>query len=198
MARSVTQGCPSSGFLSDMALDPLFRWLQDAIIPRNPAGLDFLQPVPCAYADDCAVAASSFRCFMTALAPAFETMDLIARLNLNNRKCCWVQHGSESCQSSLNWVSANCEEFREVKAKCIGTMIGPEDHAHRWTAPRKNHSTCPESTPLPEAWLSGCATLRSMPSLSWCTLDPSPLQRTVPFSVLPQVHNMPFHQLILC
>ena len=71
MARGVRQGCPASGFLFAMAFDPIFRWLQDAIIPNNPAGLDFLQPVPCAYADDFAVAASSFRCLMTALAPAF-------------------------------------------------------------------------------------------------------------------------------
>ena len=30
-------------------------------MPWNLAGLDFLQPVPCAYADDFAVAASLFR-----------------------------------------------------------------------------------------------------------------------------------------
>ena len=57
MARGARQGCPASGFLFAMAFDPIFRWLQDAIIPRNPAGLDFLQPVSCAYADDLAVAA---------------------------------------------------------------------------------------------------------------------------------------------
>ena len=53
-----------------MAFDPIFRWAQDAIIPRNPAGLDFLQLFPCAYADDFAVAASSFRRLMTTLTPA--------------------------------------------------------------------------------------------------------------------------------
>ena len=67
MARCVRQGCPVSGFLFAMAFDPNFGWLQDTIIPRNPAAPDFLQPVPCAYADDFAVVASSFRLFMTAL-----------------------------------------------------------------------------------------------------------------------------------
>ena len=72
-------------------------------------------------------------------------MDQTAGLNLNHRKCCWVQYGSESCQSLLDWVATECEEFREMKivkyAKCVGTMIGPEGHCHRWTAPRKkNHS----------------------------------------------------------
>ena len=69
------------------------------IITRNPAAPDFLQPVPCAYGDDFAVAASSFRLLMTALSPTFEVVDQTARLNLNHRKCCWEQYGSESCQS---------------------------------------------------------------------------------------------------
>ena len=95
IARGVRQGCPASGFLFAMAFDPIFRWLQDAIIPWNPDGLDFLQPAQCAYADDLALAALSVRDLMTALAPAFHSMDHIAGLNLNHRECCWVQYGSE-------------------------------------------------------------------------------------------------------
>ena len=172
MARDVRQGCPASGFLFPMAFDPMFRWLQEAIIPTNPAGLDVLQPLPCAYADDLAVAAPSFRCSLTALAPAFQMVDQTAGLSLNHRKCCWVQHGSESCQYLLEWVATNCEELGEVKivkyAKYVGTMIGPEGHAHRWTAPRKNHSTCSKKlTPPPKALLRDCATLRSMSFRYW-------------------------------
>ena len=141
MARGVRQGCPASGFLFAMAFDPIFRWLQDAIIPRNPSAPDFLQPVPCAYADDFAVAASSFRWLMTALSHAFKVVDQTAVLNLNYRKCCWVQYGSERCQSLLDLVATNCGEFRDMKivnfAKYVGTTIGPEGHIHRWTAPRK-------------------------------------------------------------
>ena len=37
MARGVRQGCPASA----MAFDPIFRWLQDAIIPKNPGAPDF-------------------------------------------------------------------------------------------------------------------------------------------------------------
>ena len=146
-ARCVSQGCPASGFLFSLAFDPIFRWFEDTIIPRNPAGLDFLQPVPCACADDFAVADSSFHRLMTALTPAFKVVDQTAGLNLNHRKCCWVQNGSESCQSPLDWVATNCEEFREMRivecAKCVGTIFGPEGHIHRWTAPRKNHSASP-------------------------------------------------------
>ena len=87
MARSVRQGCPTSGFFIAMSFDRIFRWIQDAIIPKNPGAPDFLQPVPCAYADDIAVAASSFRHSMTALSPAFKVVDQIAGLNLNHWKC---------------------------------------------------------------------------------------------------------------
>ena len=45
------------------------------------------------------------------------------------------------CESLLNWLSDNCEDLREMKvvkyAKYVGTMIGPEGHIDRWTAPRK-------------------------------------------------------------
>ena len=128
LARGGRQGCPGSGILFAMAFDPIFRWLQNAIIPRNPAGLDFLQPAQCAYADDLTVAAPSFRDLMTALAPAFQTVDRMAGLNLNHRKRCWVQYGSERHESLLNWLSDNCEDFREMQivryAKYVGTMIG--------------------------------------------------------------------------
>ena len=107
--------------------------------PKNPAAPHFLQPSPCAYADDFAVAASSFRSLMAALSPAF-VVDRVVGLNLNHRKCCLVQYGSDSCHELLDWVSTNCEEFREMKivkyAKHVGTVIGPEGYLHRWTAPR--------------------------------------------------------------
>ena len=78
---------------------------------------------------------------MNALSPAFVVIDRVAGLNLNHRKCCWVQYGSDSCHELLNWVSTNCEEFREMKivkyAKYVGTVIGPEGYLHRWTTPRE-------------------------------------------------------------
>ena len=119
MTRGVRQGCLASA---------MFRWLHSSVIPRNPTDPEFLQPVPCAYADDFAVEAVSVRSLMPAWSPAFMTVDSIAGLNLDHRKCFWVQYGSDRCQELLDWVSTNCGEFREMKivkyAKYVGTMIG--------------------------------------------------------------------------
>ena len=141
MARGVRQGCPASGFLFAMAFDPIFRWLKRQLSRRTPTTLDFLQPAQCAYADDLAVASSSFRELMSALAPAFRSVDYNAGLNLNYRKCCSVQYGNEERDSLRTRISENCEEFCEMQivrhAKLVGTMIGPDGYLHRWTVPRK-------------------------------------------------------------
>ena len=83
VARRVRQGCLASSFLFAMAFDPIFRWLQESMIPRNPDNLEFFQLAQCAHADDLAVASSSFRGLMTALALAFLSVDSIAGLNFD-------------------------------------------------------------------------------------------------------------------
>ena len=113
MARGVRQGCLASGFLFAMAFDPIFRWFQDAIIPRNPAGLDFLQPARRACADDLAVAPPSLWCLMTAVTPACQTVNQIAGFNLNHRKCCWVQYH----------LGGNNYSFDALQAYCFGINI---------------------------------------------------------------------------
>ena len=167
MASGVRQGCPASSFLFALAFGLIFRCPQEAVIPRNPFGLDFLQPAQCAYADDFAIAASSFRYLMTALAPAFHSLDHVAGLILKYRKCCWVHHGEEECESLCHWVFENCGEFREMQnvryAKYVGTMIGRDCYVRRWTAPRKNSSSaCRRSTLLPKVQSSDYASSRSM------------------------------------
>ena len=102
------------GFLFAVASDPIFRWLHDSIIPRDPAAPHFLRLSLCAFADDFAVAASSFWSVMAVLSPAFVVVDRVAGLHLNHRKCCWVQYGSDGRHELWDWVSTNCEEFREM------------------------------------------------------------------------------------
>ena len=108
MARGVRQGCPASGFLFAMAFDPIFRWLQESIVPRNVDNLEFLQPAQCASADDLAIASSSFRELLVVLVPAFRSIDHVAALNLNFRKYCWFQFDNDELASFRTWISENC------------------------------------------------------------------------------------------
>ena len=141
MARGVRQGLSCECFLFlQWPLTQSSNGSKSQFSQRNPDNLEFLQPAQNANADDLAVASLSCRGPMTALAPAFRSVSSIARLSLNYRKCCWVHYGTEEHDSLRTWISENGEEFREMQivrhAKDVGTMIGPDGHLHRWTAPR--------------------------------------------------------------
>ena len=163
MARGVRQGFPASGILCAMAFDPIFRWLQEAVIPRNPDGLDFLQPAQCAYADDLAVAASSFRGLMTALAPAFHSVDHIAGLNLKVFLRS-LQHGIVVMGFIDAFVYAHHQHRRSIEnSGNFGDLIEIENPLHDdyhfclrsrvpCDMPHKTHAYCPASElPLAEA-----------------------------------------------
>ena len=76
---------------------------------------------------------------MTAPAPAFHSVDLIAGLNLKHQKCCWVQYGSEGRES----LCVGCQVTVMIFAKCrlsdMPSTWALDGHIHRWTAPRKDH-----------------------------------------------------------
>ena len=64
MGRGARQGRPAYGFfftMVTMVFDPIIRWLRDAVIPKDPALPAFLQPTPCASADDFCVRRSFFQ-----------------------------------------------------------------------------------------------------------------------------------------
>ena len=70
---------------------------------------DFLHPAQFGYADDLAVALSSSRELMSALAPAFRSVDYIVGLNLKYLKCFWVLYGNEEHDALRTWIFENFE-----------------------------------------------------------------------------------------
>ena len=77
IARGVRQGCLASGCLVAVAFDPNFWWWLDVvIIPRDlsPSTLSATY-AKCPYADDVAVAATSFRTVILIIASAFRIID---------------------------------------------------------------------------------------------------------------------------
>ena len=161
--RTIPYG-PASGFLFAMAFDPIFRWLQESIIPRNLYNLDFLQPAQCAYADGLAVASSSFRELMSALAASFHSVVYIAGLNC---KVSYMLFGSvwqRRTWFSEDVISENCEEFSEMQIVRHAQICWNNDWP--WWLPssldcRKKCATRDEILLLPKVWLSGCVNSRS-------------------------------------
>ena len=80
------------------------------------------------YADDLAVASFSFPDLMTALAPAFHSVDHIVAHNLNYRNSCWVQYGTGERESLRTWISEICGEFREMQIAIHAEYVGCKDN----------------------------------------------------------------------
>ena len=108
--------------------------------PQNRSLSECFHPSTCAYADDVSFAAASLRNIVLVIAPTFRPIEVITGMNLNHKKCFWVQHGTHTCEALSEWTAIYCFDFggkRIAKsAKYIGTMIGLEGSLHRWTAPR--------------------------------------------------------------
>ena len=79
MERNVRQGCLASGFLVTMAFDPIFRWLNDTVLSKDLSPPAWLQPTPCACAEDFEVSELSFRTLMLAIAPFSRIIDRVTR-----------------------------------------------------------------------------------------------------------------------
>ena len=191
MARGVREGCLASGFLFAMSFDPIFRWLQDAIIPRNLAGLYFFQPGPCAYA---AVAASSFRRFMA----LFHTVRVVlgstwiignvigAVRQWKLPNFFWIRW-REAWEFRENWI------VRYVKY--VGIMKGLECYMHRW----KRCNVFRNMNTSTKSMIERLCDLKMYVCRFWVNLDSYARQtklplrlRPMPYNVLPQVRTMPF------
>ena len=133
MAREVRQGCPASGFLFAMAFDPIFRWLQESNIPRIPDNLDFLQVAQCAYADDLAVASSSFRELMvgTMIGPDGHIQRWMAHRNIIHRVV-------KIHASTKNLVERLCD-FK-IYAISVLSFIGSVCATDKATLKAENHA----------------------------------------------------------
>ena len=161
MARGVRQGCLASGFLFTMAYDPIFRWLHDAVIPRDFSLAACLQPTPCAYVNDFAVDAPCIRMYMPAIAPAFRTIDRVTGMNLNCKSVTGFSMGSRQLS-----------RFGDMKitrlAKYDGAMIGPSGYLHCRAAPlNKFVKVCGR---LRRAWSSAAEGIPRISMLSSWTI----------------------------
>ena len=66
-------------------------------------------------------------------------------MNLNYRKCRWIQYGGMTSWQLGEWVDTHVPVFPQMQfndyATYLGVMIGPGGTAHRWTGPRNKSLT---------------------------------------------------------
>ena len=125
-----------------MVFDPIFRWLQELIVPNDPDNLNFLQLIHFAFADEFVVASSSFQrvddCMGTSISLCgvhcgvqFELSQVLLLGSV------WPRTTRFSADVALweLWVlrCAICP----TRQKYVRSMIWPDGHFHRWTAHRK-------------------------------------------------------------
>ena len=115
------------------AFDPIFRWLTEVVLPKDPSLPSFLLPSACARADDFAVAACSFKVLIAFIAHPVRTVDAVTGMNLNHKKSDWIWYGRLACQDLRGWVAHRDFSKIESFANYLGTMIGPEMHDNWWS-----------------------------------------------------------------
>ena len=94
---------------------------QYVILPCDGSSPEFFQPSTCAYTDDLAVAACSFRDLLPHIEVACTRIDEVTGMSLNHHKCGWVQYG-------LDWgccvrPGLSCHEDGQTLSH-VGTAMG--------------------------------------------------------------------------
>ena len=136
----VAQGCPLSGTLWALGLDPFLRLLSRALPSRSLGSLG-------ACADDIGTILRSLA-LVQALEPIFVRMQRVATLRLQASKCVIVPLWTELSQPVVNAIrealgrlAPSWTNFRiQDHAKYLGTFIGPgATPAMIWDGPRQKY-----------------------------------------------------------
>jgi len=129
----VLQGCPLSGSLFVIVIDPLLHMFK---VHLEDTGLG----VPRACADDVGVALRHLK-DICILCVFFSRYELISGLTLKPPKCVIVLTArtcsDHNCQVIKEWLSANCPVWRDMTvcaaAKYLGFYLGPSSAPLQWT-----------------------------------------------------------------
>ena len=128
----IKQGCPASGTIFALAIDPVLRFMIDNLPPRI-ARFG-------AYADDIATV---FKHMPRDLPPLLDIFILVGRataLHIKMKKCVIVPRDQrKSIADHRRAIAAVAPMFADAKiefhAKYLGAVIGPTAHLVHWAAP---------------------------------------------------------------
>jgi hypothetical protein len=128
MQAGIKQGCPASGSIFALALDPFLRKLLTAI-PRQLGTL-------AAFADDIAAVVPEILAFLTTIAPMFSLFAQASGLRLNPQKTIIIPIGKLDPSKITAHIAEHIASWREIKlaraGKLLGVMLGPESATTRW------------------------------------------------------------------
>ena len=135
ITAGIKQGCPLSGTLFALALDPFMRRL----LWQLPASMGILT----GFADD--LGALLFDLFKSLpwLMHVFYQFASASGLHLNKEKCVLIPLWSISEKNLRNWLAEDVGGFQKCTisnfAKYLGIMIGPDAAGKSWVAPTKKY-----------------------------------------------------------
>jgi hypothetical protein len=116
MEAGIKQGCPASGPIFALALDPFLRM----ILTRNPRPLGTLG----AFADDIAVVASELFDTFLELARDFSLFEAASGLKLNPKKTKFVPIGQLSIESIRKHLEQKIPDWSEIRIGHYGKLPG--------------------------------------------------------------------------
>jgi len=140
----ILQGCPLSGSLFAISIEPLIRALRKTLHSKFPDGRNGLAR---ACADDIAIAIPSITKLLD-IFPLFERIAKAAGLVLQMRKTLFIPTSiewSESLVSEIRaWISEHIPAWTDVLlqpcGKYLGIYIGPKAGSYQWIAPLSKYS----------------------------------------------------------
>jgi hypothetical protein len=125
----IKQGCPASGSIFALALDPFVRKLC-LMLPKP------LNTVV-AFADDLAIVARRILAALKVLQPAFEDLALASGLRLHTGKSLIVPVGRTTAFAVRRFLVDSLPQWAgmriDSKGKLLGVFVGPAASACRWT-----------------------------------------------------------------
>ena len=142
IVSGVLQGCPLSGMLFAIAIDPFLRSITSSIDEKRIGATR-------ACADDIAVALASLY-GLCELFPCFDAAEKLAGLSLKPKKCVVVPAGKvltdELGTDIKRWLERNLPSWQDFNirpvGKYLGFMVGPSSAASQWAAACSKYRTC--------------------------------------------------------
>lgn len=128
ITSGIKQGCPMSGSLFALAVDPFLR----CILVTSVVGLLRLE----AYADDLAIVMSKFWEDVRAIMEQFHRWRLASALALNERKCVMAPLWPFIASDISERLAVDCPPLSGCvvsgSARYLGVEVGPDAHSVQW------------------------------------------------------------------